>query len=505
MNLKSVAIIINNWNTLNCKELSELTGYSSDYIRKFGRTIGLPHKIQNSQCIERTLDLSSLNLTREEEEKLEKVIKNPGKKSKQILKLLTEENEKKIEEKNLNLVGKKVIENGHIDQYDMGEDKFEGRVLVSKRPKNLNDAAKLFEDIDLNIWKPIRMKIQDKHWDVTMRLRKYDDEGHRMDDEPVQYTNKYYGVTVTFERADNDPPPPKEFAKIMKDLLKDVKIPDWSGVSLSIGNIKGDHLIEICNADLHLGKLGWHSEVGEDFDIKIASERFRYANNDLLIKTNAFPCCKILYPIGNDFFQTDTINNTTTAGTQVDTDSRWQKRFCVGEQLITEQINILLQKQIPIDIVIISGNHDYTTMFYLGEYLKAYYKNNPLVNVINTPEYRKHYLWNNVYIMYDHGNAIRGTAKSQGKEYFRLMANYKGGEYWAKSKWREAHIAHIHHEKMIDISGVQCRWLKALSGYEFWDDKHGYRDSIRGSQAFVWHKKLGLSGIIYSYCNNDEN
>lgn len=116
-----------------------------------------------------------------------------------------------------------------------------------------------------------------------------------------------------------------------------------------------NNLFEVSIFDLHMGKLAWGGETGENYDTKIARQRFLHAITDLIQTANRFPFSRILFPIGNDFFNSDTIFNTTTQGTQQDEDLRWQKTFNVGVRLIVDGINLLKQTGVPVDVIVIPG------------------------------------------------------------------------------------------------------------------------------------------------------
>ena len=55
--------------------------------------------------------------------------------------------------------------------------------------------------------------------------------------------------------------------------------------------------------------------------MNIAIDRFTESIYDLLAKANPFGFGKILFVVGNDFFQSDTPDSETTAGTRVDTET----------------------------------------------------------------------------------------------------------------------------------------------------------------------------------------
>ena len=47
----------------------------------------------------------------------------------------------------------------------------------------------------------------------------------------------------------------------------------------------------------------------------------------------------------------------------------------------------------PVDVVVVQGNHDYERMFYAGEYLRAFFKNDERVDVDNNFDYIIAWSW----------------------------------------------------------------------------------------------------------------
>ena len=59
----------------------------------------------------------------------------------------------------------------------------------------------------------------------------------------------------------------------------------------------------------------WSGETGEDYDIKIATRRFKQAIEKAIQRASGNDFNRILFIVGNDFFNSDTKDNTTTSGT----------------------------------------------------------------------------------------------------------------------------------------------------------------------------------------------
>lgn len=117
--------------------------------------------------------------------------------------------------------------------------------------------------------------------------------------------------------------------------------------------------------DIHFGKLTWREESGDDYDIKIAREIVTSTLERLLSYAEHFGVERILFPFGNDFFNVDNIDNTTTHGTPQQEDTRWRKTFREGKRLAVSMIDRCLSIA-PVDVLVIPGNHDEQRSFFPG-------------------------------------------------------------------------------------------------------------------------------------------
>ncbi len=260
-----------------------------------------------------------------------------------------------------------------------------------------------------------------------------------------------------------------------------------------------NNLLEISIFDLHLGKLGWAGETGENYDSKIASERFITAIKELIYRASAHGFNRILFPIGSDFFNSDNLYNTTTAGTPQDEDLRWQKTFDIGIKLIKDAIYLLKQTGKAIDVLFIPGNHDYERSFYLAAAIDCCFEKDKTVNVIRDSSPRKYYSFGKVLLGFTHGSEEKEASLPM------LMATEEASrEYWAKSKFREWHVGHIHRKRRVDYTileknrvltedlGVTVRYLSSLTGTEEWHHRKGFVSQIKAAEAFIWNYDRGL-------------
>lgn len=250
-------------------------------------------------------------------------------------------------------------------------------------------------------------------------------------------------------------------------------------------------LAELNLADFHIGKLCWAEETGHNYDIKTAIGIFRDAINYKIAQLKKYPVEKILFPVGNDFFQVDNLQNTTTAGTQQDVDSRYGKMFREGTKLIIESIE-RLREIAPVDVLITPGNHDKLSIFFLGEILEIYYQNNENVNVDTSLLPRKYYKYGKNLLGFTHGNDIKLAD-------LPMIMAVESPKWWGETKYRFVKCGHFHHQKMIlnEVSGIIVEIMPSLSGTDSWHKNKGYTGNIRSAVTAIYDKEMGLVGKIY--------
>jgi hypothetical protein len=273
-------------------------------------------------------------------------------------------------------------------------------------------------------------------------------------------------------------------------MLRDFNIGDTENPIEKITfNKDGSYMLEIPVVDLHLGKLSWKPETGENYDYKIAEKRFNYLTAQIIDEVKEKQFEKILYPIGQDFFHFDTISTTTTAGTHLDSDMRWQKLFVKGVEMLRNAIDALSEIA-PVYVFGIPGNHDKMTTFYALIHLSAWYRNEPMVIVNTDPKSRNYFEFGNTLIGYTHGD-------KEGKRIFGNM-QVEAPVAWGRTKYREWHTGHLHSEGVKEEHGVIVRRLPSITGTDAWHFEQGYVGAIARHQSFIWHKERGLTNIIYT-------
>ena len=249
--------------------------------------------------------------------------------------------------------------------------------------------------------------------------------------------------------------------------------------------------------DLHVGMLAWRQEVGEQYDTETALERMNTIASNLLSRLSGLRVSEIVFPIGNDLFHTDTHENTTTTGTRVDVDSRWQKTFQVVAEALIKGPVAWAAEIAPVRVVVVPGNHDYQRAFYLGEVMRWYYEGRGLpVGVDNSPRLRKYYRRGNVLLGFTHGAWVKTNQLPL------IMAN-EASQDWAGSVWREWLLGHFHRRREMawnsteESGGVRLRILPSLAAPDAWHYQQGFIGGIKEGTLSLY-SNAGLWADYYA-------
>ena len=286
--------------------------------------------------------------------------------------------------------------------------------------------------------------------------------------------------------------------KKSKDLtVEDIKkyfenyIPQYAVKHKVLNDYKDSkELLVPCFFDLHFSKLAHVDEVGErngNFDSKIAKERFITNAQKYISKLQHRNFEKILFVIGQDFFNSESDGNTIN-GTKQDNDTRYAEMFKNGTAALIEVIN-MFSELAPVDVVLVQGNHDETISLYCACVLDAFYRNDENVNVDTSPMLRKYYKYGNTLLGLSHGE----YEKNRIYELMQVEAREDWGETW----YHEWLLGHLHSEAVTERAGVTVRRIPSLTGTDYWHAKMGFTMSPKRSCAFIYDKYEGLKDVMY--------
>lgn len=281
--------------------------------------------------------------------------------------------------------------------------------------------------------------------------------------------------------------------KLILDSIKQV-VSEFKPVQTKIERkqFKSDNMLEIAIEDHHYGQLSNESETGEDYNLEISKKLYLDTVDYMLTNSEVYKPEQILLVVGSDFFNVDTTDSTTYAGTYQAEADRWKKTFTTGVELIIEAIE-KCRKLAKVQVVIVQGNHDFTKSFYLGIALSQRYSSTSDVHVDCSEMVRKYTTWGKALLCFTHGDK-----EVKGK--LPLIISREQPESFAQAKFIEVHCGHLHKEKESlvmcdeDVS-IKERILPSLCAIDDWHSVKGY-SHIRESQSFVWNKEKGNVAIL---------
>lgn len=292
------------------------------------------------------------------------------------------------------------------------------------------------------------------------------------------------------------PVPGRDLGEALREsVLADMAAhaPRYAGVRY-VGPRDGErHMLEVCPFDLHIGMLAWGPEAGVDYDSEIAERVLMNAVERILARASGYPIERILLPLGNDWLHADgTIAGSggqTARGTPLDVDTRHTKMFTTGRRIAVALVDELRQTA-PVEVVVVPGNHDEATAFYMGDVLDAWYRNDAHVTVDNGPQPRKYKTYGQTLLGFTHGHQAK-------HDKLPLLMATESPREWADTVYHEWHVGHLHRkgETITEDAGTRTRVIPSLAAEDSWHAGSGYRHQ-RALEAFVWHETEGLAAVL---------
>lgn len=249
---------------------------------------------------------------------------------------------------------------------------------------------------------------------------------------------------------------------------------------------KGNKIFELPIMDLHIGKLAWIDDSGENFDSKILKKIYLEVISQVYEKIKDEEFDYILFPVGNDLLNIDNLEGNTTGGTRQDNDGRLHKMFNLAVDLMVETI-AKLQEIAPVKVIFVAGNHSKMAEFYITRYLEAYFRNCKDITFDSRPIKRKYHRYGNTLIGFSHGETE--------KKRIEVLMQVEAKKDWGETEYHEFHLGHLHSEQTREVGGVIIRSLPSITLTDNWHFESGYVGAIRKLQCFVIDKEEGITEI----------
>ena len=241
--------------------------------------------------------------------------------------------------------------------------------------------------------------------------------------------------------------------------------------------------------DLHVGLLALKEVSGYDFDLKIA-EQWALASMEHLVQVSPNSETCLIAEMG-DFLHAENDDNRTKSGHSLDVDTRHSKIIEVAFNLMISLIEKALTKHKYVKFLSISGNHSENSSHYLKAVIKAYFRNEPRVQVIEDSRLHQYYQFGKVLLGYHHGHSTRGSTKlveCMLEDNLPIISD---------TKYRYWHIGHLHsNNKFLAKEDAFCsiEIHKNLPPRDAWAAGAGFRGNIGQVKSITYHKDFGEIG-----------
>lgn len=272
----------------------------------------------------------------------------------------------------------------------------------------------------------------------------------------------------------------KAMIQAMVDEMPPVKIPaaplDW----------QDDIIPWLQIGDAHIGMLAHATEIGENFDLKIAEAEICAAIGILI---DELPACErlVVNDLG-DFTHYENFKGVTEAsGNPLDYDSRFPKMIYVYVRVMRFIIEKCLTKARIVDLIVNQGNHSRTNDIWMGEFIKAVYGDSGRVNVLNNGGVFIAYRMGNTLVMTHHSDTCKPNRLAQV-----MTTDFKRD--YGETQFHYIDVGHVHHGMVMkEHPGIVIESFNHLAALDKWAHDSGYRNR-KSITIILRSKKYGEVG-----------
>ncbi|HHX93841.1 MAG TPA: hypothetical protein GX690_01940 [Tenericutes bacterium] len=291
----------------------------------------------------------------------------------------------------------------------------------------------------------------------------------------------------------------KELYKLFNFL--DVK-PEYESHGLN-----DDKILVMPAIELHLGKLASLVDI-EDYSTTMALWRHREIVRQVIARQQKEKAAKLIIGIGNDYFNADTVDDTTTAGTPQNNDTRWQETYVWAKIAQIATIEVFKKYFNEVIVQYVPGNHDEKTSYSLFVNIHDFYHltNDPKVKVqLTYKDARKWagYMHGENLIVQVHGKAPNGRALNDKK--LRETVYRFFPEESRKAKHIYIFAGHLHNDSVTKENNVTVIRTASPTGIDAWHADNGYVNARQGHAVYVIDKEAdGLEVTNYITIKNKD-
>ncbi len=258
--------------------------------------------------------------------------------------------------------------------------------------------------------------------------------------------------------------------------------------------------------ELHLGKLATMADH-EDYSTKQAMWRIVRVVSEIVEYQRQQKAKGLILGIGNDYFNSDTVDDKTTAGTPQHNDTRFKEIYLWGKVGYLQMIETLKEEFDKIIIKGNPGNHDEKSSFSLFTNIYDIYNQTKDSKVqvdfsFKDLRYSTCQLFGDNLIVFSHGKSPEGKNLTDKK--IAENIKYQFPEEFGKAKNVYVFVGHLHQDSEQKFDNVTVIRTASLTGIDSWHSANLFLGQRQGHSVYLIDKKKGYVGKRNITITDDE-
>ena len=369
-----------------------------------------------------------------------------------------------------------------LNNYDLKEEiykKYEikNNIITAEQIIELKNPNGLTEEDILNFF-----KLSVKEWKVTdYHITMY----QASNKDSLKGKTDLYSVRTKFKKITEGEK--IDYEKIKESIFEALTELPQASTPIELPESLDNTTLVVNIPDLHLNKYAMVDGTGVIYDTNIATQRYINSLNYILNEDTSNKCILV---VGEDFFNIDNLDKSTTKGTPQTTNLTYYQMYRQGYKILTQVLTEMSKKYREIEVILVQGNHDTVSTFTLVIALEAYFKefNNIIWDTTAVPrKYRK--IGNNTAFGFGHLN-------NETKQTKHLLMPIEAPELYGSTKYRYTIQGHLHNLSVKEEGGIQHWTLPTISSEGEWEISKGYVGSVKSAIGFVVTENKGISKIL---------
>jgi predicted phosphodiesterase len=277
---------------------------------------------------------------------------------------------------------------------------------------------------------------------------------------------------------------PLEWADLLRKSFE-----DWVPPPLPVitpVDVDADTLTLYGLADMHLGLKAVADESGSDFDLDIATRRFR-ETTARLFQRSPNSAVGLIVVLGDWTHVDDDLALTPTSKNTLQVSDRLLDIVRAGVQIMKDYIYHALTKHQRVKVKVLKGNHDLNVWITLYVALKEHFAGNERVEIDDGAADYWFFRFGSTLLGFHHGHRLKP------EEMAGAMAT-ECREDWGETLYRLFLHGHLHHQIVKEVLGVRVECLRTIADV---DQHHsGKYGSGKSLVSITLHKEHGEDGRV---------